>query len=233
MTTVDAVLIDIDGTLMDSNPLHVLAWLRAFRRLGLEVPGGRVLDLMGMGGDQLAPTVLGEDHPEIERAKDLWTEEYSRKGLVEHAEPLPGAAAFLRALRERGVRTALASSGEPHDVERYVELLGGRGGFDELVSSGDVEATKPEPDIFAAALDRLGRPRSALVVGDTVFDVEAAGRLNVPCVAVLSGGIPRARLEEAGAIAIYDGVEAITGDLDRVLALGREVDDAVVAAVAG
>jgi beta-phosphoglucomutase-like phosphatase (HAD superfamily) len=96
---VDAVLIDIDGTLIDSNPLHILAWLRAFRRLGIEVEGNRVLHLIGMGGDQLAPTILGEGREgEAERGKELWIEEYSAKRLVEHVEPLPGAIELLGAL---------------------------------------------------------------------------------------------------------------------------------------
>lgn len=228
--TAEAVLVDIDGTLIDSNPLHVLAWLRAFRRLGREVDAGRVLNLMGMGGDQLAPEVLGRAGGEADRAREMWTEEYSRRGLVEHAEPLPGAVAFLDGLKAREVRTALASSGESADIDRYVDVLGGRARFDELVSSGDVEATKPDPGIFAAALERLGHPASALVVGDTVFDIEAAGRLGLPCVAVLTGGIDRARLEDAGAAAVYDGVAAVLADLDTVLALGGPPDGAAVAA---
>ncbi|CAA9545232.1 MAG: hypothetical protein AVDCRST_MAG49-1133 [uncultured Thermomicrobiales bacterium] len=215
---VDAVLIDIDGTLMDSNPLHTLAWLRAFRRLGREVEANTVLHLMGMGGDQLAPTVLGEEaEEESARAKELWTEEFSEKGLVEHVEPLPGAADLLRALKERGIPTALASSGEQQDIEHYVELLGGREMFTELVSSADVEQTKPAPDIFAVAVERLGKPASAVVIGDTVFDIEAARKLGIPCVGVLTGGLERSTLVDAGAIAVYTDAADVVAHLDAIL----------------
>ena len=216
---VDAVLLDVDGTLMDSNPLHVLAWQRAFRRLGRQEEGSRVLHLIGMGGDKLAPEILGDDVPEeeLQRAKDLWMEEYSDKGLVEHAEPLPGAADLLAELRRRGVRTALASSGEQRDIDLYVERLGGRETFDELVSSNDVRASKPEPDIFALALERLGSPQRAIVVGDTVWDVAAASALGLPCIGVLSGGIERQVLLDAGAAQIFvDAADVIT-HLDTVL----------------
>ena len=220
MDGVGAVLLDVDGTLIDSNLLHTLAWQRAFRRLGRQEGGSRVLHLMGMGGDKLAPAVLGEGAEEdLERAKELWTEEFSRKGLVEHAEPLPGAVDLLRELKRRGIPTALASSGEQHDVETYVERLGGRAAFTELVTSKDVAATKPEPDIFALALERLGTPADAVVVGDTVYDVEAAGRLGLPCVCVLTGGIEHAVLLEAGAAAVYPDATALLADLDTVLAL--------------
>jgi HAD superfamily hydrolase (TIGR01509 family) len=218
--TIDAVLLDIDGTLIDSNPLHMLAWQRAFRRLGRHEEGNRVLHLMGMGGDKLAPEVLGDAPPElIERAKDLWIEEYSRKGLVEHAEPLPGAVELLQELRRRGVKVALASSGEQADIDRYLSLLGGRESFDELVSSNDVEATKPEPDIFALALEKLGNPARAVVIGDTVWDIEAASAIQLPCVGVLTGGIERSALEEAGAAGVYADAADVLAHLDDVLSL--------------
>ena len=218
---VTAVLLDIDGTLVDSNPLHVLAWQRAFRRLGRHEEGSRVLHLIGMGGDKLAPEVLGDaPQEELERAEALWLEEYSGKGLVDHAEPFAGAAELLAELRRRGVRTALASSGARSDVDRYVERLGGRGMFDELVSSADVRATKPAPDVFALALERLGDPPGAVVVGDTVWDVAAARAIGLPCVGVLTGGIERSVLEGAGAAAVYDGPAHVLAHLDDVLACG-------------
>lgn len=214
-----AVLLDIDGTLMDSNPLHVLAWQRVFRRLGRYEDGSRVLHLIGMGGDKLAPEVIGDTPPdELGRAKDLWLEEYRDKGLIEHAEPLPGAVMLLAELRRRSVRTALASSGERAEVDRYVDQLGGRGALDELVSSSDVDASKPAPDIFAVALEKLGEPGGAVVVGDTVWDVAAAGLIGLPCVCVLSGGIERSVLAEAGATAVYDDAADILEHLDEVLA---------------
>lgn len=216
--SVDAIVLDIDGTLIDSNPLHVLAWLRAFRRLGHEIEAARVVDLMGMGGDKLAPAILGDDaESECDVARAYWAEEYSAKGLIAHAEPLPGAVALLGELTRRGVRVALASSGERSDVDRYLELLGGANVYDELVTSADVEATKPAPDIFAVAVERLGHPRRALVVGDTPYDVEAAGALGLPCLAVLTGGFSRARLAAAGAAAIFADAAAVREALDELL----------------
>jgi HAD superfamily hydrolase (TIGR01509 family) len=207
---IDAVILDIDGTLIDSNPLHVLAWLRAFRRLGHEVEAERILDLMGMGGDKLAPAILGKDaRADCDQARAYWAEEYSGKGLIAHAEPLPGAIALLRSLKDRGVRVALASSGERSDIERYLSRLGGNDAFDELVTSADVRATKPSPDIFAVAVERLGSPQHAWVVGDTPYDVEAARALGLPCLAVLTGGFSRARLEAAGAAAVCVGAREV------------------------
>lgn len=220
-TMVDAALIDIDGTLMDSNLLHVLAWRRAFQRLGRQVEANQILHLIGMGGDQLVPAVLGEDAPEEiqERARTLYTEEFSEKGLSEHVEPFPGAVDLLARLRERGVKVVLASSGEQHDIDRYVQQLGGREALDGLVSSADVAATKPEPDIFVKALEQAGDGASAVVIGDTVFDVEAAGKLGLPCVCVLSGGIERNVLEEAGAAALYHDAADVLENIDEVLAI--------------
>ncbi len=218
---VDAALIDIDGTLMDSNLLHVLAWRRAFQRLGRQVEANQILHLIGMGGDQLVPTVLGEDAPEElrERARSLYTEEYTEKGLSEHVEPFRGASDLLVRLRERGVKVVLASSGEQRDIDRYVEELGGREALDGLVSSADVVATKPEPDIFAKALEQVGDGATAVVIGDTVFDVEAAGKLGLPCVCVLTGGIERDVLEDAGAAAVYTDVADVLDHIDEVLAV--------------
>ncbi|MDP9369529.1 MAG: HAD family hydrolase [Chloroflexota bacterium] len=218
---VDAALIDIDGTLMDSNLLHVLAWRRAFQRLGRQVEANQILHLIGMGGDQLVPTVLGEDAPEElrERARSLYTEEYTEKGLSEHVEPFRGASDLLARLRERGVKVVLASSGEQRDIDRYVEELGGREALDGLVSSADVVATKPEPDIFAKALEQVGGGATAVVIGDTVFDVEAAGKLRLPCVCVLTGGIERDVLEDAGASAVYTDVADVLDHIDEVLAV--------------
>jgi membrane protein len=216
---IEAVIFDADGTLIDSNLLHVLAWQRAFRRLGREVEANAIVGLIGMGGDQLAPRILGNaDEAEAERARAFYAEEYSTKGLVEHVEPFPGAAELIRAVRDRGLRTALASSGEQQDVERYLDLLGGRGAFDELVTSADVEATKPAPDAFALALDRLGNPDHAIVVGDTAYDIQAAAKIGLPCVVVRSGGIEPGVLEEEGAAAVYDGAADLLAHLDEALA---------------
>jgi HAD superfamily hydrolase (TIGR01509 family) len=187
--------------------------------MGREVEANAIVGLIGMGGDQLAPRILGEEAPEeeIERAQDFYSDEYSKKGLVDHVEPLPGAAELVQAIRNRGLRTALASSGEQQDIERYLGLLGDLALFDEVVTSADVAATKPAPDIFALALERLGRPAGAVVVGDTAYDIQAATKLGLPCLVVRSGGIEPNILEEQGAAGVYASAADLLARLDEAM----------------
>jgi HAD superfamily hydrolase (TIGR01549 family) len=216
----DALLSDIDGTLIDNTALHVLAWQRAFRRIGNYVDANAILHKIGMGGDQLAPSILGPDAGDaIKQVQQYHGEEYSAKGLIDHAEPLPGASDLLRALRERGVRIALASSANQEEANRYLEMLGGPNLVDEIVTAKDVTATKPAPDIFAVAMDKLGKPSHALAIGDTVYDIESAGTLGIPCIAVISGGIERETLLDAGAAAVYLDTADLLRHLDDVLSL--------------
>lgn len=203
---IEAVLLDIDGTLIDNNLLHVQAWLRAFRRVGRQIDANVILHKVGMGGDQLVPSILGHDEgQEVEQARQFHSEEYSEKGLIAHAEPLEGAVDLLRALRERGVRVALASSAKQEEVDSYLKLLGGREMVDAVTMASDVAATKPAGDVFASALEKLGHPASAIVVGDTVYDVASAGKLGLPCIGLHSGGIEAQLLIDAGAVRIYEG----------------------------
>lgn len=215
---IEAALVDIDGTLIDNNLLHVLAWQRAFRRLGRQVDANILLHKIGLGGDQLAPDILGKGlDEEVERARRYHGEEYSAKGLIDHSEPFPGAVELLGALRARGVKVALASSAKQEEVDRYLEQLGGYQSVDALVMAEDVAATKPAGDIFARALEKLGHPSSALVIGDTVYDVAAASKLGVPCIGLRSGGIEFKVLIEAGAVLVYDGPAELLAHLDDVL----------------
>ncbi len=217
---VQAVLLDIDGTLIDNNALHVLAWQRAFRRAGIHLDIPTILHHLGMGSDKFAAATLGPRADEMAKTVQDWhSEEYSSRGLIDHTEPLPGARDLLKALKERGVRTALASSAKPEEAAKSLDQLGGRDAVDALISSGDAAATKPDPDIFATALERLGGPKEALIIGDTVYDIAAAHTLHLPCVCVLSGGIERSILEEAGAAAIYADAADVLDHLDAFLAL--------------
>ena len=216
----DAILSDIDGTLIDNTALHVLAWQRAFRRIGRHVDANTILHKIGMGGDQLAPSILGPDAGDaVKQVQQYHSEEYSAKGLIDHAEPLPGASDLLRTLRERGIRVALASSAKQEELGRYLEMLGGPQRVDEIVTSEDVDATKPAPDIFAVAMDKLGKPLHALAIGDTVYDIASAGKLDIPCIAVMSGGIERETLLDAGAAAVYLDTADIVRHLDDVLSV--------------
>ncbi|MFT3772952.1 MAG: HAD family hydrolase [Minicystis sp.] len=213
----NAALIDVDGTLIDDNLLHVLAWSRAFRRIGREIETSAILHAIGMGGDRLVPAILGEvDDATAERARGFHAEEYLEKDLISHSEPLPGAADLLVSLRARGVRTALASSAKKEELDRYRKLLGGAE-VDAVVTKEDVPTTKPAPHIFAVGLSRLGHPARAVVIGDTVYDIMAARELGLPCLCVLTGGIERKVLEEAGAAAIYESAAAIVADLPRAI----------------
>lgn len=216
---VEAVIVDVDGTLMENTGLHVTAWRRAFARVGREVEVTAIMRRVGMGGDKMAPEILGEDADEalLERVRALHPEEYLDKGLIDHAQPNDGALEFLRALKARGLRVALASSASEREIERYLPYLGNGEDVDVILNSSHASSTKPDPDVIETALDRLGNPKRAVVIGDTVWDVEAAGKLGLPCVCVLSGGTEAALLVEAGAVAVYDNPADILAHLDDVL----------------
>lgn len=215
---VEAVLLDIDGTLIDNNLLHVQAWQRAFRSVGVEVAAKDVLYKIGMGSDRLVPAVLGDDDPRENEVREAHGREYTEKGLIDHAELLPGARELLQALKNIGVYTALASSAKAEEVDHYLQMLGTtRDAVDALVTSADVSSTKPSGDVFASAMQKLGNPSSAIAIGDTVWDIEAAGRLNIPCACVLSGGIERELLEKSGVKGIWGSVGDMLDDLQSLL----------------
>lgn len=202
-----AVLLDIDGTLVDSTYHHAVAWHRAFSRVTGSAgtpPLWRLHRGIGMGGDRLVAEVAGE-HAEADHGDDLrgaWREEYLE--LRAEVRPLPGAAELVRRLHSQGFVIALASSGDPQFSREAVELLGIGDDITLLLTSKDVEESKPAPDLIEATLDRLGAPEQAVFVGDTVYDVEAASRAGLGCIALRSGGFGRAELLEAGAAMVED-----------------------------
>jgi HAD superfamily hydrolase (TIGR01549 family) len=213
----DTVVLDVDGTLLDSNYHHVLAWSRAFDRLGVRVPSWRIHSALGMGGDRLVPAVAGED---VEREvgteiREAWEKEYD--ALIGEVHLLPGARALLDALRHRGVTPALASSAIPRHAERAFELLGAERRTGATTTAQDVAESKPDPELIEAALDRV-RGSDACMVGDAVWDVEAALRAGVPAYGVLSGGTSRGELLEAGARAVYSDPADLLAHLDDWLA---------------
>jgi HAD superfamily hydrolase (TIGR01509 family) len=208
-------VLDVDGTLVDSNYQHALAWYRALRSLGETFPVWRIHRLIGMGGDQLVAALGGDD---VERrigdaARERWVEEVDE--LLGEIAPLPGARDLLLAVKERGHRLVLASSGKPKHVEAFVDLLGAGEIADAVTSSEDAEATKPEPDLLRVALQKLGAPpdAAAVVVGDSVWDVEAAKRAGMPAIVVRSGGFGDDELRDAGAVALYDTPGDLAGAL--------------------
>ncbi len=206
MSSPRIAVVDVDGTLVDTNYQHALAWYRAFRALGETFPVWRIHRHIGMGGDQMVAALGGDEVEERigDRARELWVEEADP--LMEEVAVLPGARELLVTLRERGHRLVLASSGKPHHVDRYLDMLDARDVVEAWTTSQDVEATKPAPDLLQVALRKLGEPVDApsVVVGDSVYDVEAAANAGMPAVVVRSGGFGDDELREAGAVDLFD-----------------------------
>jgi HAD superfamily hydrolase (TIGR01549 family) len=205
-----ALLFDIDGTLLDSTYHHALAWHRAFTRYGIAVPLWKVHRAIGMGGDRLVAHVAGDDVEKQhgDELRDAWEEEYAE--VVAEVRPLAGATELIRKVAGEGYVVALASSGKKSFSEDAVKTLEVADEVHTLTTADDAEESKPEPDILSSTLNRLDVERAAFV-GDTPYDVEAASRLGLRTVAVLTGGFSAAELEGAGAALV---VEALTEVLD-------------------
>ena len=214
-----AVLFDIDGTLVDSNYLHVHAWMRAFADLGDElarpVDAWRIHRGIGMGSALLLADLLGDAADRLaDRAKDGHAHHY--RALADLQRPFEGARELVAAVAERGARTVLATSAAPAELEELLTVLDLDDVLTGVTSAKDVEAAKPAPDLIRAALEIAGvPPERAVLVGDTGWDVEAAARAGVPCVAVLTGGVSEAELRAAGAAAVYRDTAALLADLDQ------------------
>ncbi|GIG37340.1 HAD family hydrolase [Cellulomonas pakistanensis] len=210
-----AVLLDIDGTLVDSNFLHVHAWVRAFDEAGHPVDAWRVHRRIGMGSGRLLAELLGDDADRLgDEVKEAHTARYGElAGLL---RPFDGARDLVRALADRGARVVLSTSAAPEEVETLRAVLD----VDDLVQitgAADVDEAKPEPDLVHAALELAGVPADrAVFVGDSVWDVEAAARAGVTCVGVLSGGTSEAELRDAGAAVVVEDAAALLRDLDDI-----------------
>jgi HAD superfamily hydrolase (TIGR01549 family) len=204
-------ILDVDGTLVDSNYQHAIAWFRAFREHDVTPPIWRIHRHIGMGGDQLVAAVAGDGVEEAhgESLRDAEKRHYEE--LVGEVCAFAGAADLLTGLAGRGHEVVLASSAKDDEVERYIELLGGGDGISSFTTSADVERTKPEPDLIAAALEKADGSE-AVMVGDSTWDIEAAERAGIPTVAVLTGGFSAAELTEAGAVAVFESLpELVAG----------------------
>jgi HAD superfamily hydrolase (TIGR01549 family) len=208
-----AVILDVDGTLVDTNYHHAIAWYRAFRRHGLAPPVWRIHRHIGMGGDKLVDAVAGqgverEQGDDIRAAEaDLYME------LIDEVRPFDGAAELLEELKRRGHVVVLASSAKEDEVEHYLDLLEARELADGWTTSADVTATKPEADLVRAGLEKAGTDE-AVMVGDTVWDVESAAKAGLETLAVLSGGYSEQELRGAGALAVFDSVFELRSSLD-------------------
>ncbi len=208
-----AVLFDVDGTLVDSNYLHVEAWARAFAEVGVSVPAWRVHRAIGQDSAKLLDALLGDRVSELgDQATELHSRFYSE--LAPRLKPLAGASELLRALHDRGTRVVLATSAPEDELLVLTETLDSDDFIDATTNADDVETAKPDPSIVAVALERAGAEADrAMFIGDSVWDCIAASRAGVRTIGMLSGGTSSAELLSAGAIAVYDDPAALLREL--------------------
>ncbi|HUA03724.1 MAG TPA: HAD family hydrolase [Solirubrobacteraceae bacterium] len=209
-------VLDIDGTLVDTNYHHTIAWYRAFRQHGIGLSLWRIHRHIGMGGDQLVAAVT-DDRTEVQCGDAIRAAEKTLYfQLIDEVEPMAGARDLIEQLKRRGHTAVLASSAKADEVDHYLDLLDVRDLADRWTTSADVESTKPAPDLVTAALDSVGgTPEDAVMVGDTTWDVEAAGKVGVPTLAVRTGGFGVDELEAAGAAAVFESVTELCRRLDE------------------
>jgi HAD superfamily hydrolase (TIGR01509 family) len=209
-----AALLDVDGTLVDTNYHHALAWYRAFRRHDIVLPLWRIHRHMGMGGDQLIASLCGKDVDERlgddirAGEKDLYM------ALIEEVALLPDARRLIEVLKERGHAVVLASSAKSREVDHYLDLLDARDLVDGWTTAADVERTKPHPDLVAAGLGKAGGG-PGVMVGDSTWDCEAARRCGVQTVGLLTGGFSEHELLEAGGQVVFESIGDLIDGLDR------------------
>jgi HAD superfamily hydrolase (TIGR01509 family) len=203
-------VLDIDGTLVDTNYHHAVAWFRAFRQHGFVLPLWRIHRHIGMGGDQLVAALAGDGF-EREQGDDVRAaEKVLYMELIHEVVPLEGARTVIEDLKSSGHEVVLASSAKPEELEHYLTLLDARALVDGWTDSGDVEATKPEPDLVLAALEKSGAdPEDAVMIGDSTWDCRAAERAGVRSVGVLTGGFSEPELLEAGASKVFSSVNEL------------------------
>jgi HAD superfamily hydrolase (TIGR01549 family) len=211
----DTVIFDVDGTLVDTNYHHTVAWFRAFRRHGVTVPSWRIHRAIGMGGDRLVPEVAGE---KVERemgdeVRDEWKRAFDP--MLDEIVAFEGAREAVAAAKRLGFAVALASSGKPDHIKHYLELLDLGDLADDWTSSQDVSETKPAPDLLRVALERVESGRGVLI-GDSVWDCAAADEFGLPCVGLLTGGFSEAELRAAGAVAVFESLPQLRDHMDEL-----------------
>ena len=208
-------VLDIDGTLVDTNYHHAIAWFRAFRQHGFVLPLWRIHRHIGMGGDQLVAALAGEGFDREQGDDVRAAEKVLYMQLIDEVEPLEGARKLIEDLKGNGHTVVLASSAKTEELEHYLTLLDARSLADDWTDSSDVAATKPEPDLLLAALDKVGsKPKEAVMIGDSIWDCRAAKRAGVRSVGVLTGGFSEEELLEAGASRVSASVEDLRHSLD-------------------
>jgi HAD superfamily hydrolase (TIGR01549 family) len=213
------VVHDIDGTLVDTNYQHAIAWHRAFRAHGHVVQLWKIHRHIGMGGDQLVEALIGEqgERDDGDAIREAEGEAYGE--LIGEVQVMEGAVELLRDLHDDGAAVILASSAKAEEVEHYLDLLDARELVQGWTTSADVERTKPHPDLVHAALEKAGGEAPAVMVGDSTWDVKAAERAGIPTLAVLTGGFSEEELREAGAADVVKSVSALREDREPLTKL--------------
>jgi HAD superfamily hydrolase (TIGR01549 family) len=214
--TKPAAVLDVDGTLVDSNYQHTLCWYRAFRKHDITIPIWRLHRHVGMGGDKFVAAVAGDDVEERlgDELRDEWESLFD--DLIDEVAALEGARDLVVALKERGHPVVLASSSVQKHFDHFMELLGVGDLADGKTTKDDVEASKPEPDLVRAALDKIDAEQ-AVMVGDTPWDVEAAARAGVETICVITGGFSEQELRDAGARDVFSSLVELREKLDATL----------------
>jgi HAD superfamily hydrolase (TIGR01509 family) len=208
---VRATIFDIDGTLIDSVDLHALAWYEAFAHFGHDVPIKQVRSQIGKGGDNLLPAYLSaaqiQDHG---KELEAWRSEHFKKNYLSLIQPFSAVPELLLKLRDSNVQIAVGSSAKADELSTYLDIAGITDLVDVIVSSEDVNQSKPAPDVFEVALKKLGAdPASVMVIGDSPYDAQAANKIGLRTIGVLTGSFPEKSLLDAGCIAVYPGPAAL------------------------
>jgi HAD superfamily hydrolase (TIGR01509 family) len=201
-----AAIFDLDGTLVDSNELHVRAWQETFRHFGKEIPIERLREQIGKGGDQYLPEFLTElEIREFGEQADEYRGQIFKKKYLPEVRPFPKVRELFERVRQEGKKIALASSGKETEVRHYEKLAGIEGLADSMVTADQVVHSKPKSDVFVAALHALGQlpPDEAIAIGDTPYDIQAAKKIGLPIIGLLCGGFSEDVLQAEGASAIF------------------------------
>ena len=211
-----AVLFDVDGTLVDTNELHAVAWREAFRHFGHEVPLDTIRTQIGKGGDNLIPTLLPDLPQEQANEIDTWRGELFKRDYLPSTLPFPGIRELFERLVEDEIRIVLASSSSQEEVGFHLDLIAAADLVSAITSKDDVESSKPCPDIFEAAVKKVAPipAGEVVVVGDSPWDIKAAARAGVRAIGFLSGGFPETQLRAEGAIACYRDARHLLADYD-------------------
>jgi HAD superfamily hydrolase (TIGR01549 family) len=214
-------ILDVDGTLVDTNYHHAIAWHRALHAHGHSVQMWKVHRHIGMGGDQILDALIGEKAAAADGDAIREAEAEAYGELIGEVEVMEGARGLIERLHDEGSTVILASSAKQEEVDHYLDLLEARELVDGWTTSADVEATKPEPDLVHAAVEKAGNDDPSVMVGDSVWDVKAAKRAGLPTLAVLTGGFSEEELREAGAAQVVETIDALRIDRQSLDALAR------------